>query len=185
MLVSLLYCETLKLLADIHCSAEQIVATPADTYKRILSRTTLDGMLGELYVFLEQICDFLEKNIRANQNAAERGKLYIENHFAQAGLTLDMVAGELGISPNYFSALFKQSTGQSFITYLTSVRLEHAKQLLATGGYRAYEVALLCGYENATYFSTIFKRHVGVPPTEFHPLAQSHAGPEDPSLYNA
>jgi len=83
------------------------------------------------------------------------------------GLTLDQVAGEMGISPNYFSALFKQSTGSSFINYLTNVRISHAKEFLKSGNYKTYEVSMRCGYENPTYFSTIFKRRTGVSPSEY------------------
>ena len=73
----------------------------------------------------------------------------------------------MGISPNYFSALFKQSTGSSFINYLTNVRISHAKGLLKSGTSKTYEVAMRCGYENPTYFSTIFKRRTGVSPSEY------------------
>ena len=86
---------------------------------------------------------------------------------ADSGLTLDQVAGEMGISPNYFSALFKQSTGSSFINYLTNVRISHAKEFLKSGNYKTYEVSMRCGYENPTYFSTIFKRRTGVSPSEY------------------
>ncbi len=167
MLVSVVYGEITKLLVDINCPIETILENPLEDYRKILTRTTLDDMLKELYQFVAKICDFLEKNINANQSVAERAKAYIEAHYADSSLTLDQVAGEMGISPNYFSALFKQSTGSSFINYLTNVRISYAKELLKSGNYKTYEVAMRCGYENPTYFSTIFKRRTGVSPSEY------------------
>lgn len=58
-------------------------------------------------------------------------------------------------------------TGSSFINYLTNVRISHAREYLKSGNYKTYEVALRCGYENPTYFSTIFKRRTGVSPSEY------------------
>lgn len=167
MLVSVVYGEILKMLMDIHCPIESIMENPTDAYKKILACSTLDDMLAQLFGFIAKICDHLENNTSANQNAAERAKVYIEEHYVDSGLTLNEVAGAIGISPNYFSALFKEATGSSFITFLTTVRLSHAKELLKTGTYKTYEVAAYCGYENSTYFSTIFKKYTGVSPSEY------------------
>lgn len=167
MLVSVVYGEIVKLLADINCPIDTILEDPLAAYRGILTRTTLDDMLQELYRFVCKICDFLEKNIKANQSVAERAKAYVEAHYADSSLTLDRVASEMRISPNYFSALFKQNTGSSFINYLTNVRIAKAKELLRSGSCKTYEVAMRCGYENPTYFSTIFKRRTGVSPSEY------------------
>ena len=142
-------------------------------YKRILACQTLSGMMNQLYEFIAEICDFLDDSHDASKTVVERAKLYIEGHFSESGLTLDEVAGVVGMSPNYFSALFKQNEGQSFISYLTGTRLAHAKRLLASGDHRSYEVSYQCGYENPTYFSTIFKRHVGMSPSEYR---AAHSG---------
>lgn len=167
MLVNVVYGEIVKLLVDINCPIDTILEDPLAAYRGILTHTTLDDMLQELYRFVCRICDFLEKNIKANQSVAERAKTYVAAHYADSSLTLDRVAGEMGISPNYFSALFKQNTGSSFINYLTNVRIAKAKELLRSGSSKTYEVAMRCGYENPTYFSTIFKRRTGVSPSEY------------------
>lgn len=168
MMASMVYGEILKLLVEIDCPIQSIMKNPTASYKSILSCTTLHTMMQELYRFVEVICDFLETNGAANKNISQRAKIYIDVHFQDAQLSLNQVSEFLGISPNYFSALFKQSTGQSFISYLTCVRLEHAKKLLQLGGRKTYEVARQCGYENAAYFSTIFKRAVGLSPSEYY-----------------
>ncbi|NBH80396.1 response regulator [Clostridiaceae bacterium] len=167
MLVGIIYNEIGKLMIDIGCPIESVVKNPLESYQKILTCTTLRDMLWELYRFIEVLCDFINRNSRTGKSTVERAKIYIEAHYADSSLTLDRVACEMGISPNYFSALFKQCTQISFINYLTSVRIGHAKKLLASKKYKTYEVANQCGYENPTYFSTIFKRHTGVSPSEY------------------
>ncbi|WP_283674742.1 response regulator transcription factor [Butyricicoccus sp. Marseille-Q5471] len=167
MMVSFVYGEIMKLLTDIHCPIQEIMDDSTAAYKRILTCQTLNGMMDQLYAFVAEICDFLDDSRNANKNIVERAKLYIDGHFSESELTLDEVAKVVGMSPNYFSALFKQSQGKSFIGYLTDIRIEHAKRLLTSGDHRSYEVSYQCGYENPTYFSTIFKRHVGVSPSEY------------------
>lgn len=167
MLVSVVYGEIVKLLADISCPIESILENPTGAYRKILSCSTLDDMFAELYRFVAVICDFVENDMTASQSAAKRAKAYIEANYANSGLTLEQVAGAVSISPNYFSTLFKQSTGSSFINYLTDVRISHAKDMLRNRQLKTYEVATLCGYENPTYFSTIFKRRVGCSPSEY------------------
>jgi len=173
MMVSFVYGEVMKLLADIHCPIQEIMEDSTEAYRNILTCQTLSGMMSQLYSFVSKICDFLDEGRNSSKKVVERAKVYIEAHFAEPGLTLDKVAREVGMSPNYFSALFKQGEGKSFITSLTEIRLAHAKKLLESGDRRSYEVSYLCGYENPTYFSTIFKRHVGVSPSEYRGLKET------------
>lgn len=167
MLVSFVYGEMMKLLGEIHCPVQSVLPDPMAVYRRLMASQSLDGMMHELMRILDTVCDFLQENTSGNSDAVERAKVFMKEHYAQSKLSLDCVAAAVGISPTYLSALFKQSTNQSFVSFLTETRLEHAKYLLQSGDYRSYEVAYLCGYENSTYFSTIFKRYVGESPSEY------------------
>lgn len=178
MMVSFVYGEMMKLLADIHCPIAEIMEDSTAAYKRILACQTLRGMMDQLYAFIAEICDFLDSTHGASKSVVERAKVYIAAHFQQAGLTLDEVARAVGMSPNYFSALFKQNESMPFISYLTSVRMEHARRLLDAGDDRSYEISYACGYENPTYFSTIFKRSTGMSPSEYRARKSRQAPPE-------
>lgn len=74
---------------------------------------------------------------------------------------------EVGFSPNHFSTVFSQETGQTFVEYLTAVRIEAAKQLLTCGNSRMSDIAFDVGYQDLHYFSYLFKKHVGVSPREY------------------
>lgn len=84
---------------------------------------------------------------------------YIEEHYQEKTLCMQEICNVLTMSPSYFSAQFKQTTGKTFVEYLTNVRVQHATMLLKTTNLCSYEIAETVGYEDAHYFSLVFKKH--------------------------
>ena len=82
-------------------------------------------------------------------------------------LSLDSVAAEVGLSGDHLSRLLKKATGLSFADYLAMVRVRRAAELLADPSIRIGDVADLSGYLDQRYFSTVFRRHVGLSPSEY------------------
>lgn len=95
-----------------------------------------------------------------------RAQAYIREGFARP-ITLSQVARQVNISPYYFSKLFKEETGQNFSDYLTAVRIDAAKRLLARMDYPIKQICVESGFANPNYFSRIFKKCTGLTPTEF------------------
>ncbi|MCG8481762.1 MAG: response regulator [Clostridia bacterium] len=91
---------------------------------------------------------------------------YIHKNFMN-NLSLNDLSKELQISKVYISQLFKKETGQNFIDYLTTYRIEKAKELLKTGNYKIYEIPEKVGFSNLQYFSAKFKSVVGMTPNEY------------------
>lgn len=85
----------------------------------------------------------------------------------KSDISLDDVSRNVDISPYYFSKIFKESTGQTFIDYLTGIRIEKAKDLLENTDLSMKEICSEVGYSNPNYFSRIFKKNTGVSPTEY------------------
>lgn len=96
-------------------------------------------------------------------------KEYIRNNYHKQ-ISLDDVSFYVNISPYYFSRIFKEGTGENFIEYLTSVRMEKAKELLGNGEYSMKEIGVMVGFSDPNYFSRSFKKNVGVTPTEYKEL---------------
>lgn len=92
---------------------------------------------------------------------------YIETHYHKEELSLQDVAENIQISPTYLSRLLKTEIGVSFIEYLTYVRVQKAMQLINDPSVKMYEVAEQVGYSNQHYFSTAFKKVVGMSPVEY------------------
>lgn len=91
---------------------------------------------------------------------------YIENHITEA-LSIRQVAESVGYHPAYFSSLFKRELGMSYSDFLTSIRIQRAKEMLNHGGLTLQEIAESCGFSDLSYFSTKFKRTVGITPSQW------------------
>jgi two-component system response regulator YesN len=95
-----------------------------------------------------------------------KAKEYIENHYADS-ITLELVAEFVELSPFYFSKLFKDRFGMTFIDYLTEIRINHAKTEMLDQGMSLKEICFSVGYKDPNYFSRVFKKQTGLSPTEF------------------
>ena len=94
-------------------------------------------------------------------------KRYIQENYQNPDLSVEMICRELHMSPAYFSTVFKRETGQTYIAYLTDVRLSKAVELLGEMDDKTYVIAQKVGYQEQNYFSYVFKKRFGVSPTKF------------------
>lgn len=94
-------------------------------------------------------------------------KDYIAENYGNNDCSLNMISGHIGVSPSYFSSIFKQETGQSFVEYLTKVRIGKACELLKCTTLRTAEIGEVVGYNDSHYFSATFKKVVGQSPKEY------------------
>ena len=90
---------------------------------------------------------------------------YAHDHYAQ-DITLDDLSAQLFLSRNYLNKIFKQATGETFTSYVIRVRMEKAKVLIIERKYLIYEIAEMVGYKNIPYFSSVFKKHYGMNPSD-------------------
>ena len=95
-----------------------------------------------------------------------QAQVYIQENY-QKDLSLDEVSRRMDLSPYYFSKLFKEETGNNFVEYVTDLRMQKAKELLAEDGKSMKEICISVGYGDPNYFSRIFKKNTGVTPTEY------------------
>lgn len=78
-----------------------------------------------------------------------------------------MVCNHLHISTTYFSTIFKKEVGESYISYLTGIRMERAAALLKETDAKTYLIAAQVGYDEPNYFGYVFKKRFGVSPNKF------------------
>lgn len=97
----------------------------------------------------------------------EQAKAYINEHYMENDLSADTLCRHLNVSAAYFSTIFKKEVGQSFVAYLTKVRLEHAVELLRTTEDKTYVIAEEVGYTEPNYFSYVFKKEYGISPSKY------------------
>ncbi len=91
----------------------------------------------------------------------------VVDRYMEPDLSLDTVCSALGVSNSYFSSVFKKETGKSFITYLTDYRMDHAANLILETNEKSYKIAEQVGYQDANYFSYVFKKRFGMSPSKY------------------
>lgn len=116
---------------------------------------------------------FEAMDLRDKQAERKYGKLlgaaveYIRENYANEEISLNTVATQVNMSPSYFSSIFSQEMGQTFIEYLTDIRMEKARELLMCSNKKSMEIAFEVGYKDAHYFGYLFKKTMGCTPKEF------------------
>ncbi|MDE7206038.1 MAG: AraC family transcriptional regulator, partial [Lachnospiraceae bacterium] len=101
-----------------------------------------------------------------NQLLADHIRQYLEAHYME-DICLQDAAEQLHYSDAYFCKFFKQNFDKSFIMYLSELRIEKAKELLADITVNVKDIGQKVGYRDSSYFTKVFKRFTGVTPSEY------------------
>ena len=106
------------------------------------------------------------------KTASARARLYMSQHYTDSSLMLQDVARAACMSESRFSTVFARENGKTFTEYLTALRLDKARELLRTTDKRTSQIALDVGYNDAHYFSYLFKKNTGMTPGEYRSAAE-------------
>ncbi|MCX7711228.1 MAG: response regulator [Clostridia bacterium] len=166
-MITNLYNKLLLAFADFERAAVEVYGFDYCYPKEIEMFDTLD----ELIQYSTKVYSDIIEKISALRNKKDKKivevvKEYVSKHYNE-DITLSKVAEIAYVNPNYFCDMFKSQTGENFIDYLTKIRIEKAKALLKDIRIKTYEVGELVGYEDPTYFSKVFKKVVGITPTQY------------------
>ena len=97
---------------------------------------------------------------------------YLSEHYNDPDISVSSVARSLGVSDGHLSHVFKKETSYTLSAYLTNYRMHKATELLRDCRVKVYEVAESVGYRDITYFSSAFKKSVGMSPSEYQKRCQ-------------
>lgn len=172
------------LLGDLIIAASKIIqefgGEIQDVIPSLSQKAKLDEIIGSKEKFrsegkmiLEKVIEFRESKVTSKHHSMiQKAKNYIDNNFADQDISLHSVASAVNVSPNHFSTIFSQETGDTFIEYLTHVRISRSKVLLMTTKMKSADIAYESGFGDPHYFSFIFKKNTGVAPREFRSSMQ-------------
>ncbi|MDE6950340.1 MAG: AraC family transcriptional regulator, partial [Lachnospiraceae bacterium] len=156
--------ERLSMLPECYTKVNQILAHRfLDPGQHILTQQVMESLSSGKNTKVPEAAESENQGRRI----LKKGLEYIEENFSEESLSLNSVAGVTGVSANYFSSVFSQEMGMTFIEYVTDKRMEKAKQLLRQTEKHSGEIAAECGYKDAHYFSFVFKKSVGCTPREY------------------
>lgn len=97
---------------------------------------------------------------------------YFHSNFDNPDLRVETLAEQSGFSPRYFYKLFHEVYGVSPKQYITTIRMEKAKELLLSSGYSVNQISLMTGYSDIYHFSKLFKQVYGLSPTEYRTIGK-------------
>lgn len=141
-------------------------------HKAILMPGEAADLAGEsvlLYTLAEisqRIGNNLEKNISDSAEKLLLIKKYTDDNFSDPDLSLETLSRAFSYSRKYLSAAFKKHFSIGFVEYLNTVRVHYAHRLIEDGHTSVTDIASLCGFTDAMYFSKLFKRMTGSPPRD-------------------
>lgn len=118
---------------------------------------------GIMHRFISSSFDFTQVK---HSDVVYKVMEYVRRNFSRK-ISLDDIAGEVYLSRSYLSSLFKEETGQSLFAYINHVRIEKSKQMLLDDTASLADVANLCGFEDQSYFTKVFKKAVGISPKKY------------------
>lgn len=135
-----------------------------------LSDTLNDAMVS-LDVLFQEFVQTLHQHLPKPYSKVIRDVIdYLNQHYGEE-ISLADAANRVFLNRSYLSYLFVQETGSNFSDFLADLRFEKAKELLASGGMKNYEVADAVGYKDFRHFGQMFKKHTGMTPSEYRKLA--------------
>jgi len=153
-----------KVLNHLKVPPEMILGEELVFFENLNSKRDFDSMLAYL---LENTCTCIEAahapRRKANDNILDKVSAYIQKN-AMNAISLESISAYLHISPEYFSRAFKKESGENFIDYITRIKMEKAKWILAEQKMTVAEVSLLVGYNSVKHFTKIFKKHTNHTP---------------------
>ncbi|TEB05410.1 Transcriptional regulatory protein DegU [Pelotomaculum schinkii] len=157
----------LQLCGENNCCKEAITSVYYSFIKKVSTAQSVNSTENFLKEFVENCTNSFNQYIHeAGYRQISRSKELIEQRL-HTNITLESIAKEIFISPYYLSHLFKKKTGVTFMHYVIERRLEKAKQLLVTTNDTIELIALKTGYEESNSFRRLFKKIVGISPSEY------------------
>lgn len=106
------------------------------------------------------------ESVYATDDVVEKMKTYIKRNYKN-DITLEYLSSLFYLNRSYCSHLFKEKTGEKFVDFINSIRINKAKQLLTNSDKKMYQIAKAVGYDNVKYFFRIFNKFEGVTPEQF------------------
>ena len=151
-------------------------ADPRDIAASLSRRFDILAAAGSREAFRSTAVQMLSEAVGARRESQgdiryshviHRAEQYVRENYCDPNISLLSVSRHVGMSAAHFSTVFSQTTGRSFIAYLTALRIGRAKELLAGTDMRLSDIAMEIGYNEPNYFSHVFRKAEGITPKNY------------------
>lgn len=164
----------LKFLYELGIDAGDLEESIMKTYSKLEAFGTSEQLFSWLYDICVSACHKLDASLKTyHDQLCESVLAYIKENYENSDLCLHDIAKYVNVSPAYLSALFKKNTKISISDTITATRIEAACQCLKNPALTLKEISEKCGYANQYYFSTSFKKKLGLSPSAYREGAEN------------
>lgn len=162
-----LFGNIIKQLGGMGVKAEEILSDDTFFYESLLYVSGPEETASLFQRLIDKIGERVSaENGPKSSDHMERICRFLEERYAE-DVSLDSVAGHVGLNPAYVSRLIRRETGVTFTDYLSAIRLRQAKELLQKSSLKVEEVAQKSGFRSTNYFIKLFKNSFGCTPGEY------------------
>lgn len=138
-----------------------------DPFQEIERYETAEDIKTWLIDMIDELIGIVESEKNENYRSIVKIAMeYMAKHYSEP-ISLSAIAGNVHVTPNYLSRVFRKETGESFLEWLNRFRLEKSKRLLGDSSLKTYEVAEKVGFHDYKHFSYNFKKYMNCSPTEY------------------
>ncbi|WP_304942156.1 response regulator transcription factor [Vallitalea guaymasensis] len=162
----LLIISTVKSMKSIQFELNEFIGRDVLSIEEISRFKSIEEIKNWLTNVISSIIELKYKSQNIKPSTIDEIKTYINQHYTE-NLSLNSIAEHFFFNPYYLSQLFKKKTGESYLNYVTKLRIQKAQQLLNTTNMKIYEICHAIGYENTKYFNKVFQKHIGLKPSEY------------------
>ncbi|MBT3191641.1 MAG: helix-turn-helix domain-containing protein [Verrucomicrobia bacterium] len=149
--------------------SKAILTEAASCFTRLDRSESVADLTDTLTKTIERLLSHVEAprvEATGGNNPLQRAKAYIDENLVD-DLKIDDVAARSGVSTSQLQRIFRDTLGMPFSTYLTTSRMTRAKELLAGTDRPITDIAFDVGYNDSNYFSTAFRKHEGISPSQY------------------
>ncbi len=153
----------LNIIMEVKIKSQDVFRLGRQPYDYVYRIETIPEMIS----YLNNLVDLLVSSINTIQSKCTSKMVnevieYLRENYHNSELTQNVVSGEFNMNSSYLSRKFKQETGQTFIDYLSRIRIEKAIDFFKTTDKKNYEIAEEVGIADPHYFSIFFKKHMNM-----------------------
>lgn len=162
----------LKFFYELNLDTRELEKSIIHVYNHLDQFRNTDELCAWLKTIFHQVCRKLDSSMNDyHKKLCDVVISYINENYMDNTLCLNDIAGQANVSPAYLSALFSKNQGSSISDFIASRRIEAACQFLSASNMTLKEISARCGYANQYYFSTSFKKRLGISPSAYREAA--------------
>lgn len=170
--VSFLFADIYEMYVEDNGALRELMPGRSDIFNGMYRAVNVQELEAMYFKYLGIILGHPEKNTGGksvkdkNEYVVLSVKNYIKQNFATV-ITIESIAEEIGLSPNYIRNIFKEKTGITITEWITEYRLKEACSLLKDEKLKVKQISYMVGYENNSYFCSVFAKKYGLSPNEY------------------